>query len=68
MNEPGGGMFLRYGSPTRCSLCISSSISRGVGMQIPPEDPEAWSPGLSREGLAWAAAKYARRGDRDDRL
>jgi len=56
-------MFLRYGSTTGSSLCISSSISRGVGMQIPPEDPEAWSPELSREGLAWAAAKYVRRGN-----
>ena len=56
-------MFLRYGSTTGNSLCISSSISRGVGLQIPPEDPEAWSPGLSRESLAWAAAKYARRGN-----
>ena len=44
-------MFLWYGSATWISLCISSSISRCMGMQIPPEDPETWSPGLSRKGV-----------------
>ena len=40
----------------------------GLGLQIPPSDPESWCLQLLEESVAEAVAKYARREYRDDWL
>ena len=56
------------GSRQGCTQCLLSAISRGMGMQVPPPDPEAWRLRVFAEGVAEAAAKYARREHGDDWL
>ena len=44
------------------------AIPRGVGVQVPPTDPESWGQRVFAEDSAEAAEKYARRDAGDDWL
>ena len=57
-----------YGSPSRITWFVPTSVSRSLGYEIQAADTEAFRCGVFEQSVAEAATKYARRYDRADGL